>query len=421
MSRDIDETVNEVKELFQRYHKKFDAVVTQVLGVNNVDEDGSSLDTELGDRIIWLQQLARAYDGSIKQQNELIEFAWSLIHRCPALDVRLKSFLGSTFSNVLYNHICRLSYSKSTHHSLVRAAVTFAVFRTVHILLRSPPVLSPKAVTLPPKVAPTVQQPQALQLRKSPSPARYSTPPRGNIMDTIRPYLPEEDRGLSLFRLQPATKQAAALLIGCVLNDTPVPPGSDTYHVFGFATCRTGAEEHGLCDFYRQLLDTTLDPTVVFGSIVKAVELGTLTGLLHNRVVQNLNKSHPSLNRFLNLAPEDRPSVFRLVQFIRDSDNDEPLPCLKRDYGFKFCTQREHVARLKALYTKVLEESDPLKLHNACIHGRLLHFVIKILGWVDHPMRRLLQNDYPQPFVGFDNARGLELYMIPLFKRSLKS
>ena len=240
-------------------------------------------------------------------------------------------------------------------------------------------------------------------------------------MDTTRSYLPEEDRGLSLFRLQPAAKQAAALLIGCVLNDTPVPPGSDTYHVFGFATCRTGAEEHGLCDFYRQLLDTSLDPTIVFGGMVKAVELSTLTGLLHNRGVQNLKKSHPSLNRFLTLTPEDRPSVFRLVQFIRDSDNDEPLPCLKRDYGFKFCTQREHVARLKALYTKVLEESDPLKLHNACIHGRLLHFVIKILAWVDHPMRRLLQNDYPQPFVGFDNARGLELYMIPLFKRSLKS
>jgi hypothetical protein len=238
-------------------------------------------------------------------------------------------------------------------------------------------------------------------------------------MDTIRPYLPEEDRGLSLFKLQPAAKQSAALLIGCVLHDTPVPPGSDTYYLFGFVTCRTKEQEDNLSDYYRQLLKTTVDKIVIFTSLAKALELNTLPGLLHHSCLQ-MKKSHPSLLKFLGTAPEERLSVFRLIQFVRDTDNDEPLPCLKRDYGFRFCTQREHVAKLKALYARVIVKTDPMELHSACTHGRLLHFAIKILGWVDVSMRRLLQNDYPHPAVGLDNTQSLELYMMPLFKKSLK-
>lgn len=239
-------------------------------------------------------------------------------------------------------------------------------------------------------------------------------------MDIIRPYLPEEDRGLGIVRLQPAQKRATALLIGSVFSNMRVPVGSEAYYWFGFVTCHNTEEERALSRYYRQFLETTLDPTVVFKSIVKALEFDTLTGLLRNKGRQDLGKSFPLLHGFLSGPPEEHLSVYRLIQFIRDIDNDEPVPCLKRDYGFKFCTQREHVTTLKGLYTMVLDRAEPTRLHSACQFGRLWEFTREILGYVDPSMRRLLQNDYPHPAIGFDNSQGLKTYMMPLFKRTLR-
>lgn len=237
-------------------------------------------------------------------------------------------------------------------------------------------------------------------------------------MHTIRSYLPEEDRRLHLLKLQPPSKLAAALLIGCVLHGIPVPPGSDTYYTFGFSTCCNEEHVRELAGYYRQLLDTTLSPTVVFQGIMKALEHGTLPGLLRNKSHQNLDKNFPVLTQFLLMQPEKRFSVHRLIQFIRDEDNEEPFPCLKRDYGFKFCTQREQVAKLKVLYSNVIDKGGPGKLHYACTFGRLLDHAISTLGYVDLSMHRLLENDYPSPTVGYDNSRGLGNYLMPLFKRT---
>ncbi|KAF1364039.1 hypothetical protein EJ07DRAFT_71736, partial [Lizonia empirigonia] len=223
-----------------------------------------------------------------------------------------------------------------------------------------------------------------------------------------------------IVRLQPAQKQTAALLIGSVLSDMRVPVGSEAYYQFGFVTCRNEEEERALSRLFRQFLETTTEPTIVFQGIIKALEFGTLAELLCKKVRQDLKKSFPSLHQFLHGPPEERPSVHRLIQFIRDAENDEPVPCLKRDYGFRFCTQREHVMALKSIYAMVLDRVESVRLHDACRFGRLLEFAIVTLGYVNPRMRRLLQNDYSHPAVGFDNSQGLETYMAPLFKRTLK-
>lgn len=242
------------------------------------------------------------------------------------------------------------------------------------------------------------------------------------MAETIRQYLPKEDHGLGLLELRPASKQAVALLIGCLLHYIPVPPGSDTYYAFGFTTCLDEKHVQELAEYYRGLLDTTLKPTVVFQSIMKALEYRTLPGLLRNQGQQDIDfdKTFPGLTRFLTAQPKDRPSVHRLVQFIRDEDNDEPLPCLKRDYGFKFCTQREHVAQLKVIYANVIRKAGPQQLHYACKYGRLFDHANNTLGYVDPSMRRLLHNDYQNFTVGYDDARGLDTYMQTLFKTSRK-
>ncbi|KAF3041605.1 hypothetical protein E8E12_009629 [Didymella heteroderae] len=223
---------------FQDHAKKYNAIVTQLFGVDDVDEFGSSLDIELGDLVIELQQLANIYNGTVKQQNVLIKFAWNLLQCCPASDVRLRSLLGSVFSNRLYELICEVSHALSTHHTIVRTASTFLNFRTVSISLGLPPPRSPKSINR-----------------------------------TLKTFTP--------------------------------PPQSQAL-----------------------------------------------------QVAQNIEKYFPAMQQFLAAQPEKRFSVFsvhRLMQFVRDEDNDEPLPCLKRDYGFAFCTQCEHVDKLKVLYTKIID------------------------------------------------------------------
>ncbi|KAF9701919.1 hypothetical protein EKO04_000301 [Ascochyta lentis] len=419
VSQNTEKTVGMLQQIFESYRDRFGALVLQTLGLDDVDEKGSSLDTELADLVIRLHQLARGYEGSIKAQNDLIEFAWNLPHRCPDLAVQLRCLLGSTFSTQLYRLVGDLGQPLRTHHTLIRAATSFDIFQTLKFHLGSPPVPSCRAVNSPRKNPPTrQQQSQPLQHHRIASPTHILNPSRKNIMDIIRPYLPKEDRMLGITRLQPEQKQAAALLIGSVLSGLPVPVGSEAYYQFGFVTCRNESEESTLSRYYRQFLDTTLHPTIVFKSIVKALEFGTLTGLLRNKGPQDMEKSFPSLQQFLNSRPEERPSIHRLVQFIRDNTNDEPMPCLRRDYGFKFCSQREHVTKLKALYTMILDRTEAIKLHNACQSGELREFAMAVLGYVDQPMRRLLQNDYPHPAIGFDNSMGLENYVKPLFKRT---
>ncbi|KAJ4340320.1 hypothetical protein N0V87_002612 [Didymella glomerata] len=305
VSPGIHDTITKLRDTFDNNAKKFDAVVTQICGLDDVDEFGSSLDFDLGDLVITLQQLATSYTGTVKQHNELVEFACDLLQH-PGVDVRLRCLLGSVFSNSLYDH------------------------------------------------------------------------------------------------------------------GAPVPPGSDTYYLFGFTTCRNKKEEGDLADYYRQLLKTNIERTIVFTSINKALEHSTLAGLLRNKAGPNLDKYFPALQQFLAAQPEKRFSAHRLVQFIRDEDNDEPLPCLKRDYGFGLCTQREHVTKLKALYGKVIDKAGPGKLHYACTFGRLPEHAVSTLGFVDPSMRRLLHSDYPNPAVGYDNMQGLEKYMMPLFKRTLR-
>ncbi|UPX18375.1 uncharacterized protein EKO05_0008677 [Ascochyta rabiei] len=399
VAQNTDETIKKLYQIFEDYNNKFGALVSQMLGLDDIDESGSLLDTELGDLVIQLHQLAQGYGGSIKEQNDLIEFAWKLPHCCPAL---------------------ALGQPLRMHHTMIRAATTFEIFRTVKVYLGSPRPHCRLAVNLPAKCSLTKQhQPQSLQRYQSTLSTFNQAQPTRTFADIIRPYLAEEDSRLGIARLQPAQKQAVALLIGSILSDVPVPAGSEAYYQFGFVTCRNDFDERKLSCYYQKFLESTLDPTVVFKSVVKALEFGTLTGLLRNKGHQDLEMSFPSLQKFLNNPLEERPSIHRLVQFIRNKSSDEPVPCLRRDYGFRFCTQREHVTALKALYSMILDRAEAVKLHDACRSGWLREFAVEVLGHVDPTMRRFLQNDYPHPAIGFDNSTGIENYMKPLFKRNL--
>lgn len=419
LSRYIDETIKSMTQLFKDCDDKFGKLVTQMTRIEDCDKEGSRLDLEVGDKIITLHQLAHTCKTTPKDQDKLINFSWSIVRNIRNLDVRMKPLLGSKFAVKLYGLICLLGHPLRTHHTIIRVVMTVDGFRTVQICVGHPPPQSHNTVKSSSKVSSNRQQLKFDQQLQTMAPSRSIRRPTRKLADVIRSYLSTEGQVLGLARLQPMAIQDAALLVGSILCGDLPHPGCNAYYEFGFAACRNQDEEQALSNFYRQQLLTTQNPVLVFKMIVGALHTSKLAAVLKRDALQSLRGTLPTVERFLTTPPQERLSVYRLTQFIRDTENDEPVPCLKRDYGFRFCTQREHVTALKTVYTMVLDRVKPSELHGACLHGRLIEFTIQVLGYVKPELRRLLQNDYPH-CIGFDDSRGIGNHETALFKESRK-
>jgi len=98
-------------------------------------------------------------------------------------------------------------------------------------------------------------------------------------------------------------------------------------------------------------------------------------------------------------------SVWDLKQFVvADMPDSDPVPSVSVDYGFFNCRNEEEAAQLKEVYKKFFEEGsngDPLKLHEACLQGKIYDYVrttVKLKGKDKIPLfRRLMKNFYPLP------------------------
>jgi hypothetical protein len=239
-------------------------------------------------------------------------------------------------------------------------------------------------------------------------------------MTAVQPYLARSDRNLALFRLQPATKQQTAQLIGTVLQGKPLPKQTTAWYTFGFVTAKDEDEERKLAGLYLNLLKEVNDSEAIFRELQTALENSSLVALFDKHEYKHFRKLFPYLELFLTKPPTKRPTVWRLRQFIEDPIVHEPPPCLQRDYGFKFCRPREEVLRLKEIYKDMLRKMGPRKLHNACTYGRLFERATQEGVLVDGKDKRFLANDYPSPFVGLDDEGGLEAYRRPFFRKSVR-
>ena len=82
-------------------------------------------------------------------------------------------------------------------------------------------------------------------------------------------------------------------------------------------------------------------------------------------------------------------------------DNDLPIPSVEADYGFiTNCRNKEDAVQLKEAYKTFFEDSngDPLKLHEACLQGKIYDYVWSTLKLDQTPssfIRHLMKNPYP--------------------------
>ncbi|KAF3003057.1 hypothetical protein E8E13_007177 [Curvularia kusanoi] len=400
-----DSVVKAMQSAFIKYHAQFSDLVAQILGLADTDDHISARDTEVGDLVIHLHQLVSTYNGSVAQNNKLIEWAWEVTRSTNSLEERLRQLLPGIFATELSEAIHLLGHSSRTKYTIIRAATEPSV-RCVRVRFGNPPKPRSDSASSSSKTSSPKRSSRG-QNHNVATPSAVKNTPAGAIL--AGPTSNGPDRYPDITDLQPMYLQAVAMLIDSVFRYEMVPVGCDAYYLFGFVTCQDQSEERALCGYYRTFLETAQTPIVpLCEKMARALQLGTLNGLLHNKGLQDLKMSHPSLHDFLMVKSTERPTLFRLIQFIRDVDNEKPLPVLKRDY-FTLCQQPEHVAMLKKVYDKILNHVRTVRLHDACRFGRLQELAVEVLGPLDYTTCRLLKNEFPHPLIGFDDDRGLKL------------
>ena len=421
-----------------------------MFGIDDADNRGSRLDRELGDKIIRLSHNVHAFNGSMKELNKLVNFASTMTRVLLNLRDRMRYILEkSHFANKLFDLICTLGFPERVYSTLIRAARSSRTFRNVtfHLRPNSPaksvsfaaPMASP---TLPKtiKPSPPPQKEKSKQMQRYeataeemaiatislPSLPLPSPPPQpavaslGPLMTAVQPYLDRQDRELPLHSLQPAAKQTTAQLIGNILRERLLPTDTTAWYAFGFATAKDEEQERQLAGLYVALFKEAKDPEAAFREPQNALELNSIVKLFDQYEYSHFRDLFPYLKTFLSTPLTKRSTVWRLRQFILDPVDDEPPACLQRDYGFKYCRQREEVLRLKEIYINILKKLGPQKLDIACVNGRLSETAMKEGVHIDPKDRRFLKNDYGSPFLGVDCEGGLENYRGPFYRKPLK-
>lgn len=231
--------------------------------------------------------------------------------------------------------------------------------------------------------------------------------------DEARLYLEPDDQNKEVHHLEPPAKCAAFRFLALMLHGYhPRPSNNDAYYDFGFCTCLEEHDVGRLGGLYQKLLvgdkftkfwfndrDLNLPSgghrTCTFTELWHALEAGKLINLMDSKGLESERRQFRHLDTFLGqpwCGP--RKSIWDLQVFLSDEGTiAAPNPVLI-DYGFINCNGFREVTELKSVYKSILQLSDPLDLHDACIHGRLFEFArsVKVL---EPRLRKMMRNPYP--------------------------
>ena len=194
----------------------------------------------------------------------------------------------------------------------------------------------------------------------------------------------------------PEHKQDCFDLCGLVLSDLHPNPSLRSWLSFGFCTTQNQYYEMRLGVAYRKLV-----MSCSFEEFYQAYDSCSLIQLFSSKNI-SLEPFGSHLADFLANSPHMNKSVWDLKQFVlAETPDSNPIPSVTADYGFFNCRNKEEVSQLKEAYKKFFDSNgDPLKLHEACLQGRIYDHVTKALKLKKDdqgPLFRLMKNMYPLP------------------------
>ncbi|KAF2806940.1 uncharacterized protein BDZ99DRAFT_573630 [Mytilinidion resinicola] len=183
------------------------------------------------------------------------------------------------------------------------------------------------------------------------------------FFDQACTYLDPEDQGKKPQELKPDAKAACYIMLAEVLHMGHPNPIEENYYL------------HGILAGVRES-----------GSLIKLMDSHGLKG-----------PSFRHLESFLSVPPSGpHKSVWGLKQFLAISQPTEypPDASIRFDYGFKNCRNFEETCTLMEIYKQLLQQADPLDLHEACLAGKLFEFAEKFHK-IKEEWRRLMETMYP--------------------------
>ncbi|KAJ6601300.1 hypothetical protein DFH09DRAFT_1127382 [Mycena vulgaris] len=199
----------------------------------------------------------------------------------------------------------------------------------------------------------------------------------------------------------PERKQACHLLCNLILSQMHPSPDFDIWVTFGFCACRNEREEGKLAGVYTALIKSE---RCTFDELYRAYDSSALLPLFDSKGLREEREAIPFLEEVLKGSPTMFQSVWYLKQFVNAKEEGiTPIPSITVDYGFMNCLNNEaEKVLLKDLYTQIFElpRVDPMKLHEACIQGKLYDHIgqlLKLKKKDQKVLKRLLKNPYPLP------------------------
>lgn len=179
-------------------------------------------------------------------------------------------------------------------------------------------------------------------------------------------------------------------------------PNVDIWISFGFCACDNLDDEMTLAQQHTDLIYRCS-----FDEYCVAYASSSLVPLMREK---GISISDPLVIDVLSEVPNRNKTVWDLKRYIEeqainglDDSAYDPSSSVASDYGFTNCrTPEEHKLLFDAYkdYFALGRKANPLKLHRACIQGRLFAFLtkdMKIQIKQRKLCKRLMQNSYPLP------------------------
>ncbi|CAE7120563.1 unnamed protein product [Rhizoctonia solani] len=188
-------------------------------------------------------------------------------------------------------------------------------------------------------------------------------------------------------------QQAFRFVLFLLHTGFQLSPDHSEWVDFGFCGCTTRDEEAKLWDSYVKLVKK-----VSFENFYAAYNSSSFSALF---LENGLAITNPFVLDVLSGTPHVKKSVWDLKQFAL-GDYQKLIPSVTIDYGFMNCGDLESpeaeniIHSLRQVYGRIFmaPDADPLKLHEACLQGKLFLYAQQV-AQVDAKFAPLMKNIYP--------------------------
>jgi hypothetical protein len=193
-----------------------------------------------------------------------------------------------------------------------------------------------------------------------------------------------------IYNLQPLEKRHALVFYAQIRNTFMLLVDEDNWISLGYRTAANLESQQQLACAYGALVEQChFDEFWNAMAESRMVELFEKYGL-SNRILHMRN-----FRDFIVIVKKWHQSVWQLKRFTCTSVAD-PFRAAAVDYGFVNCENARQRIQLPGIYKEYFERGeDEMKLHEACVAGKLASFLKSVLGSLLVPPD-ILQNGYPR-------------------------